>query len=129
VSVPTVLVVDDDADARRYLGIRLTASGYATVSAGDGAAALAIARRDKPDVVLLDLGLPDADGLAVLRSLRSDPATAGIPVIVMTVSAPTVDRARALAAGATDFFQKPADNGALLASIATAIAGAAAGHA
>jgi DNA-binding response OmpR family regulator len=115
--MPRILIIEDDADSQRALAIRLRASGFEVVTASDGSAAVAVARRDGPDLVVLDLGLPAGDGFLVMERLRALPATAAVPIIVLTGRDPVVHEARALAAGAVAFFQKPAENAALLSAI------------
>jgi CheY-like chemotaxis protein len=79
-----IMIVDDDADLRLALDIRLRANHCKTLSVGDGYSALALAQRERPDLILLDLGLPGASGTAVLERIRASPALAPIPVIVLT---------------------------------------------
>jgi len=117
----TVLLVDDDTGLLNALIIMLRSSGYAVVSASDAVQATAIARRNRPDLVLLDIGLPGGGGFLVLERLRMNQHTAMTPVIVLTGSDPTENRKRAESAGAYAFFQKPADNRMLLATIAEAL--------
>jgi len=112
-----ILVVDDDLDLRRGLGIRLEGSGYEVAFASDGVSAVSKARREQPSVILLDIGLPGGDGLSVLGRLKSIMPLSSIPVIVMTAWDPSITRDRALSAGAEAFFEKPADNAMLLSTI------------
>jgi len=113
----TVLIVEDDKDHLKALQIRLRAAGYETVWASDGLQAVAAARRERPNVILLDLGLPGGDGYQVLQRLKMLAPTAHIPIIVLSARDPAVHRARSLEAGAVAFFQKPADSDALLKAI------------
>jgi DNA-binding response OmpR family regulator len=117
-----ILIVDDDADIRIGLNARLRASGYQTAFAQDGIGAVTVARKEEPDLILLDIGLPGGDGFVVLQRLRSMNSFGCTPVIVLTARDPESTEKRALEAGATAFFQKPADNQALLAKIAEALA-------
>jgi DNA-binding response OmpR family regulator len=112
-----LLVVDDDRDLLQGLGIRLKASGYEVVFAADGVQAIAAARKEKPDLILLDIGLPGGDGYVVMERLRMMSSSGPIPVIVLSAKDPQVHRERSLKAGASHFFQKPLDNAALLAAI------------
>ena len=114
-----VLIVDDDPDLRRGLAVRLRAHNYATSFAEDAITALSVARREHPDLIVLDLGLPGGDGLVTLERLGNISDLAGIPVIVVTGRDAAEEAA--LAGGATAFFQKPADNEALLAAIREAL--------
>lgn len=109
-----VLVVDDDADLLCAMSIRLKASGYDTVVAADAIGAISVAQREKPDLILLDLGLPGGDGFSVMRKLKASPALATIPVIVVTARDPLNNLQEAYKAGATAFFQKPVNNNVLL---------------
>lgn len=110
---PLVLIVDDDDRNRRLLRALLVAEGWATVEAEDGPAALARVAAAAPDVVLLDVMMPAMDGYAVLRALKSDPATHRIPVVLLTALADRDARLRGLAEGADDFVTKPADRAEL----------------
>lgn len=112
-----ILIVEDDADTRQALQLRLRAVGYQTLVAADGTMAIQTARRERPDLVLLDLGLPGGDGFTVLRSLKQLAPLAGIPVIVFSARDPAVYRERALQAGAEAFLPKPLDNAELLAAL------------
>jgi DNA-binding response OmpR family regulator len=102
--VPHILVVEDDARVRSALLRALTERGYATSSAPTGMAGLRAAVEDRPDLVVVDLGLPDVDGLEVLRMLR---AVSETPVIVATARGEESEIVRALDAGADDYLVKP----------------------
>jgi two-component system KDP operon response regulator KdpE len=115
-----ILVVDDDEDMRRGLGIRLKAVGYNVVFAYDAISATGMVRKEKPDLIILDIGLPGGDGFIVMERLVSITETS-VPVIVLTGRDPTTNRKRALDAGAKAFFLKPADNDELLAAIGKAL--------
>ena len=114
-----VLVIDDDADVRRLLQTALEKQGLQVQSAEDGPGGLKLAAENQPGLILLDLSMPGMDGFAVLRALKENQATAGIPVIAMTGSPnlQTTARARLLALGASDFIYKPFDMPALVAEI------------
>lgn len=112
-----IMIVDDDPALCQALNLRLRANSYETFSAYDGYSALALAQKEHPDVILLDLGLPAGDGFSVLQHLQQFPALATIPVIVLTARDPEGNEKRTLDLGAVAFFQKPADNGELLAVI------------
>lgn len=110
----TVLVVDDDADIRELLVWKLTQAGYGTMAEADGEAGLAAACGEsagawgvKPDLVLLDWTMPKKSGIDVCRALRDDPATAAIPVILLTAKAQEAEVERGFAAGADDYIVKP----------------------
>jgi len=112
-----ILIVDDDQDLTRGLKIRLRANGYETVFAGDGYSAVKIAKEEKPDLVLLDLGLPAGDGFIVMERLKNLSSLSSIPIIVLSARDPKGNMERAFQAGANAFFQKPADNEELLETI------------
>jgi DNA-binding response OmpR family regulator len=114
---PKILIIDDDPDLRLALKIRLQANHYDTVQASDGYAAISVAQKEHPDLIILDLGLPAGDGFVVLKRLQDSDALASIPVIVLTARDPQPSQEKAMQAGATAFFQKPADNNELLAVI------------
>jgi DNA-binding response OmpR family regulator len=111
---PKILIVDDDPDLRRALTLRLRASHYDTVQASDGYAAIAVAQKEQPNLIILDLGLPAGDGFVVLERLRGNDALSSIPVIVLTARDPQGNEHKTLEAGAVAFLQKPADNAELM---------------
>ncbi len=112
-----VLVVDDDPAIRRTLGVNLRARGYEVETAGDGRSALQAVDEQVPDVVLLDLGLPDLDGVTVLGRLR---AMAEVPVIVVSARTESDDKVEALDLGADDYVTKPFSIEELLARVRAA---------
>jgi DNA-binding response OmpR family regulator len=126
---PKILVVDDDPDLVRALRLRLRANHYEIATATDGYTAIASAQKERPDLIVLDLGLPAGDGFVVLDRLQNSDTLSGIPVIVLSARDPQNNEQRALKAGASAFFQKPADNDELLNVIRTSLAGAAAAQA
>jgi len=109
-----IMIVDDDPDLRQALRLRLRANHYDTVNAVDGYSAIAMAYKEHPNLIILDLGLPAGDGFVVLDRLQRDDKLSAIPVIVLTARDPQSSEQRALQAGAAAFFQKPADNAELL---------------
>ena len=109
-----ILVVDDDANLVQALRLRLLANDFDIAVACDGYAAVATAQKERPDLIILDLGLPAGDGFVVLDRLRNRANLAGVPVIVLSARDPETSEERALMAGATAYFQKPADNDELL---------------
>jgi two-component system KDP operon response regulator KdpE len=115
---PVVLVVDDEIQIRRLLRVSLTASGYTFHEAATGQAGLEQAALLRPDVVVLDLGLPDMDGLEVLRSLRE---WSSVPVVVLSVRDADADKIALLDAGADDYLSKPFSIGELLARLRVAL--------
>ncbi len=118
-----VLVVDDDLQIRRALQINLSARGFAVTAVGDGSAAIRAFRETSPEIVILDLGLPDIDGLDVLASIRRQGT---VPVIVLSARADSADKVDALDAGADDYVTKPFGMDEMLARLRAAIRRAAA---
>jgi DNA-binding response OmpR family regulator len=116
-----ILIVDDDPDLRRGLNLRLRANQYDTAYATDGFSAIAMAQKEQPDLIILDLGLPAGDGFVVLERLQQNATLSGIPVIILTARDPQSNREKTLRAGATAFFQKPVDNGKLMSAIRTTL--------
>jgi DNA-binding response OmpR family regulator len=101
------MVVEDDASLREIYSIRITADGYDVVSAGDGEEALAVAVREKPDLILSDVMMPKISGFDMLDILRSTPETANIKVIMMTALSSDDQRARGERLGANRYLVKP----------------------
>ena len=116
-----ILIIEDDLDLRRGLNLRLRASNYDTAFAADAVMALSIAKKEAPDLILLDLGLPGGDGFLVLERMKSIASLACTPVIVLSARDPKANEKRALDAGADAFFQKPVDNEVLLTAIQRAL--------
>jgi signal transduction histidine kinase/ActR/RegA family two-component response regulator len=113
-NAPLVIVIEDEADARELAARALTRAGFAVQGVGGGEAGLALARSKSPALVLLDIFLPDRSGWRVLQSLKQDPKTQDIPVVVLSVNE---DRAHALALGAAEHIVKPADRDMLAATV------------
>lgn len=112
-----ILIVDDVAANRIVQQARLTAAFYDPILAADGATCLAVAREERPDLVLLDIGLPDISGLEVMQRLRRDPASRDIPVIALTASGTAEERLAAFASGADDVMDRPANERVLLSRL------------
>ena len=104
---PKILVVDDEPDALDVLGFKLREAGFAPVFAKDGTRALQAARDERPDLMVLDLMLPEVDGLEVCKIIRRDPATSAIPILMLTARAAEMDRVLGLELGADDYVTKP----------------------
>ena len=115
---PRVLVVDDELAIRRFLRASLSAQGYQIFEAASGEHALQAAAADRPDLVILDLGLPDLDGVEVTRRLRE---WSKVPVIILSVRGHEQDKIAALDAGADDYLTKPFGIGELLARMRVAM--------
>jgi two-component system KDP operon response regulator KdpE len=117
VSILRVLVVDDEEQIRRFLRIVLRAAGYEVDEASTGREAIERCTGQHPELVLLDLGLPDIDGIDVIRAIR---VWSAVPIIVLSVRAEEDDKVQALDAGANDYVQKPFGTAELLARIRAA---------
>jgi len=102
-----ILLVDDAALSRRLLAEILKRDGYDVYEAEDGSSALAITQAIEPDLILLDIWMPDMDGHAVCQQLKTQPETWSIPIIFVTASAQTCDRSQALQSGGIDYITKP----------------------
>ena len=112
-----ILIVEDDADVRLGYNVLLKANNYDTFLAGDGVYAISETLKCRPDLIILDLGLPAGDGFVVLKRLKSNPNFAVIPVIVVSGRDPDTNRELALKAGASAYLRKPWDDLDLLATI------------
>ncbi len=113
-----VLVVDDERAIRRYLNAALNAQGSVVIEAADGESALRAAALERPDIIILDLGLPDIDGVEVTRRIRE---WSQVPIIFLSVREQESDKIAALDAGADDYLTKPFGTGELLARIRAAV--------
>ncbi len=113
-----VLVVDDEQPIRRFLRVTLTSQAYTVIEAASGQEALSGAATQKPDIIILDLGLPDIDGVEVTRLLRQ---WTQIPIIILSVRGSESDKIAALDAGADDYLTKPFGVGELLARLRAAL--------
>jgi two-component system phosphate regulon response regulator PhoB len=102
-----ILIVEDETDIADLIAFNLQRGGFETLTAHDGIAGTEIALRERPDLIILDLMLPDRDGYAVLREIRCDPRTVATPVLMLTARARTEDRIQGLEAGADDYLTKP----------------------
>jgi len=112
-----ILLVEDNEMNRDMLSRRLAKRGFDVVVALDGSSGAAAAAAEQPDLILMDISLPDMDGCEVTRLVRAQPSTASIPIIALTAHAMETDRIRALEAGCQDFDTKPVDLARLLAKI------------
>lgn len=102
-----VLVIEDESDIRQLVRLSLEGEGFSTLEAGDGDLGLALARRERPAAVILDLMLPGISGLEVCRRLRSHEGTAGVPVVMLTARSGEADKVVGLEIGADDYVTKP----------------------
>jgi DNA-binding response OmpR family regulator len=104
---PLVLVADDNEDLLGLVKAVLERSGYEVVAVSDGAQALASVDKRKPDLAVLDITMPEIDGLEVLRRLRADTRTSGLPVVLLSAQVQEVDVDRGFATGASAYLKKP----------------------
>ena len=112
-----ILYVEDNDDNVYMLRKRLTRAGFTVVIATDGVQGVAMAGTERPDLIIMDLTLPDMDGWEATRRIKADPATKHIPVVALTANAMEGDREKALAAGCDDFDTKPVELPRLLDKI------------
>ena len=112
-----ILIIEDERDIARMLEYNLKKEGFRTIGASDGREALRRVERERPDIILLDLMLPEIDGLEVCRELKRNRDTAGIPVIMLTAKSQETDKIVGLELGADDYITKPFSVGELIARI------------
>ena len=115
--MPKILIVEDNVENRDSLSRRLKRRGYEVLTAEDGKAGLAMAQAEKPDLVLMDMNMPELDGWEATRQLKAAADTQDLPVIALTAHAMSGDRDRALGVGCTDYHTKPVDFPRLLTQI------------
>jgi two-component system phosphate regulon response regulator PhoB len=116
-----ILIIEDERDLAELVALNLERAGYEPHQAHDGRSGLARAGEIVPDLILLDIMLPELTGIEVAQRLRVDPATAGIPIIMLTAKATEADEVVGLTAGADDYVTKPFSLGVLLARIETVL--------
>jgi CheY-like chemotaxis protein len=115
--MPKILLVEDNEENRDALARRLQRRGFQVLLACDGKVAIAMAKAEKPDLVLMDMNMPEVDGWEATRQIKGDADGADLPVIGLTAHAMTGDRERALAAGCTGYHTKPIEFAKLLEQI------------
>jgi two-component system cell cycle response regulator DivK len=115
--MPKILIVEDNEENRDALSRRLQRRGFEIVMAADGKIGVAMAQSEKPDLVLMDMNMPELDGWEATRQIRATAETQKLPVIALTAHAMAGDRDRALEAGCADYHTKPVDFPKLLAQI------------
>jgi len=113
----TVLVVDDEINLVRLVQVNLEKAGFAVISAGDGKEALAKIAKEKPDLIVLDVMMPELDGFSVLERLRGNAATVDLPVVMLTARAQDEDQARGIFTGADVYLTKPFNPNELVAFV------------
>ena len=112
-----MLLVEDNEDNRIIYSTVLRHVGYEVLEAGDGKQAVSLARSAKPDLILMDISIPEMDGWEATRILRQDPETSGIPIIALTAHALQDDRERAIQVGFTSYLAKPIEPRAVVAEV------------
>ena len=117
--MPKILIVEDNEENRDSLSRRLQRRGFAVIIAEDGKAGVAMARSEKPDLILMDMNMPELDGWEATRQLKAAAETKDLPVIALTAHAMSGDRDRALEVGCADYHTKPVEFPKLLAQIET----------
>ena len=120
-AAPTILVIEDYSDTRELLSVLLHRRGYNVIEAEDGVEGLLKAGGSYPDLILLDLSLPEMDGVEVARHIRAQPKLSRIPIFVVSAYVTEDIRQEVLAAGCTEVFAKPIDREALLKRISDAL--------
>jgi two-component system cell cycle response regulator DivK len=121
--MPKILVVEDNEENRDSLSRRLQRRGFEVVVAPDGKVGVEMARIEKPDLVLMDMNMPEVDGWEATRQIKADAAISAVPVIALTAHAMTGDRERAIEAGCTDYHTKPIEFPKLLGQIESILQG------
>jgi two-component system KDP operon response regulator KdpE len=119
--IKRILIVDDDPDIREGMHVRLKYSGFDTCFATDALSCVAVARKEEPDLIILDLGLPEGDGFLIIERLKIHPTLSVIPIVVVSARDARANQERAIKAGATAYLQKPVDNAEFLAVIRKAL--------
>jgi DNA-binding response OmpR family regulator len=120
-SKPRILIVDDDPDLLHGLGVRLRATGFDVIAARDTIEAVIAVRREQPDLVVLDLGLPAGDGYVAMERFKANRLSATVPVIVLSARDPEPNREQSLRHGAFAYFHKPVHHKILVATIRKAL--------
>lgn len=121
--MPRILIVEDNEENRNILTRRLERRGFEILCARDGKAGVEMAKTEKPDLVLMDMNMPELDGWEATRRIKAAPGLDALPVIALTAHAMTGDRERALEAGCTDYHIKPIEFSKLMAQIEVILQG------
>lgn len=114
-----LLLIDDEPAIQTLVRLVMEADGWQVLVAGEGARGLDLAREQKPDVILLDVALPDVSGLEICRQLKADSTTSSVPIAMLTAMAQETDRRAAMALGADDYVTKPWRPAALIARVSS----------
>ena len=117
-TIRKILIVDDSPTERHVLNEMLTKAGYEVIASDNGEDAILRAKRDRPDVILMDVVMPGLNGFQATRAISRDPDTKSIPIIMCTSKSQETDKIWGLRQGARDYLVKPVDRDALLAKIA-----------
>ena len=117
--MPKILVVEDNEENRDSLSRRLERRGFTVLVAADGRVGVEVARAEAPDLILMDMNMPELDGWEATRQIKATPAMADVPVIALTAHAMTGDRERAIEAGCEDYHTKPIEFAKLITQIET----------
>jgi len=115
--MPKILVIEDNEWSRDMLARRLTRRGFLVTVAADGRRGIALAHTQSPDLIVMDMSLPEIDGWEATRVLKADPATRAIPILALTAHAMASDRQKAMDAGCDDYHTKPVDFEGLVRSM------------
>ena len=116
-----ILIIEDDPDISGLLGLRLKRDGYETAFASDAVTAMTVARKERPDLIVLDIGLPGGGGLVVMERLRAVAPLAHVPVVVVSARDPATTEQEVLRAGAQAFIPKPIDMDRLFGAVRAAL--------
>jgi len=120
--MPSLLVIEDNEWSRDILARRLTRRGFQIILAADGRRGIALAQSHLPDLIVMDMSLPEIDGWEATRRLKADPATRAIPIVALTAHAMASDREKALDAGCDEYLTKPVDFESFVRVIQTLLA-------
>lgn len=124
--MPRILIIEDNNDNRDMLSRRLRRHGFDVITASEGSSGIAMAQSEAPDLLLLDLNMPDLDGWQITQMLKADPQTQHLPIIVVTADQVPGNRERLLEIGCADYHTKPIQLNVLLSQIETTLRDAAA---
>lgn len=117
-----ILIIDDEKDIVEMMKIMLRREGFEILTALNGKSGVIIAKEEIPDIILLDIMMPDVSGFQVCKELKEDPKTRDIPVVIISVKSSEMDITKALEMGATDYFKKPFTREVLIGKIKEIIA-------